>query len=58
MANSGATNNGSKYYHTLQVAKKQFGTKSEKIEMAMMYYISSSEQDEMDCFNYLHKNLK
>ncbi len=58
MAHSGATNNGSQWYHTLQVAKKQFGCKLEKIEMAMQYVSFKNENEESECFNYLMNNLK
>jgi hypothetical protein len=57
MAHSGATNTGSKWYHTLQVAKKQFGSNLEKIEMAMNYVTFKNEQEETECFNYLLNNI-
>ena len=58
MAHSGAVTTSSKWYNTLQVAKQQFGTKAEKIEMAMRYVKFASEQEETECLIYLMTNLK
>ena len=58
MAHSGAVNTGSKWYNTLQVAKQQFGSKAEKIEMAMRYVNFTNEHEETECLTYLMTNLK
>ena len=57
MAHSGSTNNGSKWFGTLQTAKQQHGSKFEKIDIAMQYVKFKNENEETECFTYLMNNL-
>jgi len=46
-----------KWFKSLQVAKAQIGSKSDKIEMTMKYIKFENAQDWDSCFDYLNENL-